>query len=120
MHQFSGHFFYLVWHSLVQINNIPKANHKVMLSDGAGTRGLEVLDTGGKRDTAPAVDAVGTVGCCSVAGGVGSRGMVVPHADGRKGMVPGIVLAGTERGCTCVIIDVTEVVVELVDCVTDV
>ena len=63
-------------------NNIPKAIN-VMLDDGAGTKGMEVLVV---RETR-----------CNVAGGVGSRGVVVPDADGRKGVVSGIVLAGTKR-----------------------
>ena len=73
------------------------------LADGAGTRGMEVLDTGGKRDTAPAVDAAAPFGCHGMADGVGRRGMVVPDADGKKGTVPVVVLVGTEKGCTCAV-----------------
>ena len=71
----------------------------MMLADGAGTRGAEILDPGGRRDTVPAVGAVVAVGCCDVADGAVSRGMVVLDADGRKDTVSGVVLVETEGEC---------------------
>ena len=70
-----------------------------MLADRAGTRGAEILDPGGRRDTVPAVGAVVAVGCFDTAGDAVSRGMVILDADGRKDTVLGVVLVGIEREC---------------------